>query len=355
MSETAHQIADLFFNASFLYRFADILRNMGMMQHETSATELRTLVSYGGGAHLQSLLKRVWDPKGMVRFFHEIKHWLVVFGLDGINFHLEGPGPPLCKPSDIEAVENFFKHFRRFLGWDYIITLQLPACRNLKCDLRAFSRMSNHLNYVFLMTFDYNLHDLSKTKLTSGLYNYEGNERTNVQSESCLGRWINAGVPKSKIIPGIATYGRSFTLHDPKRSWVSAKLDPKHPLGYGANFTRTDGYMNYVETCRRVNYFKWRREWVKYAATPYIHFKNQWVSYDDKDSVKVKAEWFLKHWLGGIFVWSLDADDYGGDCVGEIYPMVKAAWKVIETYHIKQMYQAIEKERGRSMNGTCKD
>ncbi|KAL3219925.1 hypothetical protein MRX96_005676 [Rhipicephalus microplus] len=254
----------------------NILRNMGMMQHDTSATELRTLVSYGGGAHLQSLLKRVWDPQRM--------------------------------------------HFRRFLGWDYIITLQLPACRNLQCDLRAFSRMSNHLNYVFLMTFDYNLHDLSKTKLTSGLYNYEGDKRTNVESESCLGRWINAGVPKSKIIPGIATYGRSFTLHDPKRSWVSAKLDPKHPLGYGANFTRTDGYMNYVETCRRVNYFKWRREWVKYAATPYIHFNNQWVSYDDKDSVKVKAEWFLKHWLGGIFVWSLDADDYGGDCVGEIYP-----------------------------------
>uniref|UniRef100_A0A224YVL7 Chitinase n=1 Tax=Rhipicephalus zambeziensis TaxID=60191 RepID=A0A224YVL7_9ACAR len=351
--ETDNKTGSLIFRRRGSTGEKNILRSMGMLKHDTSATEVRTLVSYGGGAHLQSLLKRVRDHQNMVRFFHEIKRWLVTFGLDGINFHLEGPGPPLCKRSDIEAVGNFFKHFRRFLGWDYIITLQLPACRDLKCDLRAYKTMSSDLNYVFLMTFDYKLDDLSKTKLTSGLYNYEGDARTNIESESCLGRWINAGVPKSKMIPGIATYGHSFTLRDPAHNGVSAKLDQKHPLGYGANFTRTDGYMNYVETCRRVNYFRWQRHWVKYAATPYIYYKNQWVSYDDKDSVKVKVEWFLKHWFGGIFVWSLDADDYGGDCVGEIYPMVNSTWKAMSTYRLKQMHRAMEWGRRRSMNQTC--
>ncbi|XP_050044314.2 probable chitinase 10 isoform X2 [Dermacentor andersoni] len=309
----------------------NILRDMGMLRHKTSATEVRTLVSYGGGAHLQSLLKRIREPQKMWHFLRKMKHWLVVFGLDGINFHLEGPGPPLCKRSDIVAICNFIRQLRSFLGDGYLITLQLPACRDPNCSLFPYERIASQVNYFFLMTFDYKLDELSKTKITSGLYYYEGNRSTSVESESCLGRWINVGVPKHKIIPGVATYGRSFTLRDPDDNGVSATLDPVHPLGYGANFTQTDGYMNYVETCRRVNYFHWKRYWLKYAATPYIHYENQWVSYDDKDSVKVKAEWFWKHWLGGIFVWSLDADDYGGDCVQDIYPMVRAAWKVLKT------------------------
>ncbi|XP_065306483.2 probable chitinase 10 isoform X2 [Dermacentor albipictus] len=322
----------------------NILRDMGMLRHKTSATEVRTLVSYGGGAHLQSLLKRIREPEKMRHFLRKMKQWLVVFGLDGINFHLEGPGLPLCKQSDIVAVYNFIRQLRSFLGDAYLITLQLPACRDPNCSLLPYERIASQVNYFFLMTFDYKLDELSKTKITSGLYYYEGNRSTSVESESCLGRWINTGVPKHKIIPGIATYGRSFTLRDPAYNGVSAPLDPAHPLGYGANFTKTDGYMNYVETCRRVNYFHWPRHWLKYAATPYIHYENQWVSYDDKDSVKVKAEWFWKHWLGGIFVWSLDADDYGGDCVGEIYPMVRAAWKVLKTN--QRLYMRGHSEQG---------
>lgn len=329
--ETDNDTGDFIFRQRGTTGERNILRSMGMLRHETSATEVRTLVSYGGGAHLQSLLKQIRDPRKMWPFIRKLKHWLVVFGLDGINFHLEGPGPPLCEWSQILAICKFIRQLRSFLGEAYLITLQLPACRDPKCSLVPYKRIASHLNYLFLMTFDYKLDELSKTKITSGLYFYEGNQSTSVESESCLGRWINVGVPKHKIIPGIATYGRSFTLRDPAYNGVSAALDRVHPLGYGANFTRTDGYMNYVETCRRVNYFHWKRNWVKYAATPYIYYENQWVSYDDKDSVKVKTEWFWKHWLGGIFVWSLDADDYAGDCVQEIYPMVKAAWKVIKT------------------------
>ncbi|XP_077512932.1 putative chitinase 10 [Amblyomma americanum] len=310
----------------------NILDEMGNLRLTTGKNHLRNLVSYGGGAHVQSLLNRIRDDRKAEDLINEIKFWLSELGIDGINFHLEGPGPPVCKPAEIETILNFIKKLRKALLKETLITLQLPACRNLECNGFMNGWMARHFDYLFLMTFDYKLDDLSKTKLTSGLYYYEGDNRTAVESESCLGRWINAGVPKYKIIPGIATYGRSFTLEDPAYNGVSARLYEDHPLGYGANFTQTDGYMNYVETCRRVNYYHWKREWVKYAATPYIYYEDQWVSYDDKDSVDVKATWFRKHWLGGIFVWSLDADDYSGECIGEIYPMVTAAWKPMRHY-----------------------
>ncbi|KAK8786603.1 hypothetical protein V5799_023622 [Amblyomma americanum] len=167
---------------------------MGNLRLTTGKNHLRNLVSYGGGAHVQSLLNRIRDDRKAEDLINEIKFWLSELGIDGINFHLEGPGPPVCRPAEIETILNFIK------------------------------------------------------------------------------------------------------------------------------------------TCRRVNYYHWKREWVKYAATPYIYYEDQWVSYDDKDSVDVKATWFRKHWLGGMFVWSLDADDYSGECIGEIYPMVTAAWKPMRHY-----------------------
>lgn len=134
------------------------------------------------------------------------------------------------------------------------------------------------------------------------------------------------------MVPGIPAYGRSFTLNDPMYNGVSAKLNQKHPLGHAGNLTKTDGYLDYVETCRRASYMGWKREWVKYTATPYIYHKDQWVSYDDKDSTDVKVNWFRKHWMGGVFLWSLEADDHSGDCLGEVFPMVQAAWKPLKGY-----------------------
>lgn len=292
---------------------------------------LKVLFSYGEGAHTNSLLNQLHSKQAQATFVHRTRALLSYFGLDGVNFHLEGPAPSVCNKEKARKILEFIQALRARLGRNFLITFQLPACRKGNCapPMKEFSR---HLDYLFLMTFDYKLDDLSKTKLTSGLYYYEGDRKTAIETESCLDRWVNDDVPKYKIIPGIATYGRSFTLNNPKKNGVSAKLKKRHPLGYGANFTKTDGYMDYVETCRRVKYFDWNREWVKYAATPYIYYKDQWVSYDDVDSVDVKAKWFRAHWYGGIFVWSLDADDYLGNCVGELFPMVHAAWKPLKGY-----------------------
>ncbi|XP_037508632.2 endochitinase-like [Rhipicephalus sanguineus] len=311
-----------------------ILRELGRLRHDTSAKEVRTLVSYGAGAHVQSLLNRIRDDKKAQKLIDDIKSMLEQFGLDGINFHLEGPGPLLCKQDDIMTIIKFIQRLRRSVNNMVIITAQLPACRDSKCNLFMSESMSRYLDYVFLITFDYRLDDLTRTKLTSGLYRYKDSHGyTKFETETCVGSWIDAGVPKYKIIPGIATYGRSFTLDNPAFNGDNAKLKKDNPLGNPAEFSNTKGYMNYVETCNRAGYMKWTRMWVKYAATPYIYKGDQWVSYDDRGSADVKVKWFRDRSLGGVFIWSLGEDDYGGSCrQGEQYPMVDAAWTVMKDY-----------------------
>ncbi|XP_077512312.1 chitinase-3-like protein 2 isoform X2 [Amblyomma americanum] len=268
----------------------DILQDIGKLKDDSRAKNLKVLFSYGGGAHIQSLLNRIRDGNKAKQLVERIKFWLNKLKLDGINFHLEGPGPQVCKDDEVNTIINFIKTLRLAVGSDVMITAQLPACRREdKCNLFMSEKMSRSLDYLFLITFDYRLDNLAKAKITSGVYHYSDEDGpTKIETETCVGKWIKAGVPKHKIVPGIATHGRSFTLNDPAYNGDSAGLNQKHPLGNAAEITNTEGYMNYVETCRRAGYMGWKRVWTSYAATPYITHKDQWVSYDDKQSVDVK-------------------------------------------------------------------
>ncbi|XP_054932714.1 endochitinase-like [Dermacentor andersoni] len=340
--ETDNKSGDILYRRKGNMGEKTILRALGRIRHDTNAKEIKTLVSYGAGAHVQSLLNRIRDDNEANKLVNRIKSMLETFGLDGINFHLEGPGPLVCKQEDIRTIVKFIKNLRHSVNKQVLITAQLPACRDTKCNLFMSDTMARYLDYLFLITFDYRLDDLTRTRLTSGLYRYKDSHGyTTTETETCLGRWIDAGVPKHKIVPGLATYGRSFTLDNPAYNGDNAKLKKNHPLGYAAEFSKTDGYMNYLETCNRAGYMKWTRQWVPYAATPYIYHKDQWVSYDDTDSADVKVKWFRDRSLGGVFIWSLGEDDYAGNCKQDHqYPMVTAAWKVMKDYWPIDFYRA---------------
>ncbi|XP_077512314.1 chitinase-3-like protein 1 [Amblyomma americanum] len=104
--------------------------------------------------------------------------------------------------------------------------------------------------------------------------------------------------------------------------------------------------MNYVETCRRAGHMGWRRTWATYASTPYITKGDQWVSYDDKDSADVKVRWFRDRWLGGGFVWTVDEDDYAGNCrQSERYPIVNVMHNVLKDYYPFNIRRSANKRR----------
>lgn len=295
---------------------------------------LKVLVSYGGGAHWNSILNQLRSEKDQDSLIRKLDQLMKYYNLDGINFHLEGPGPSTCNQDDADTFYRFIRKLRTvFLHQETLLTMQLPACRDSKCDHVNKYKLGRLIDYFFLMTFDYKLDDLSRTRITSGILQYENEKRTHIDTEGCVYHWTKAGLQKNQLIMGIATYGRSYTLANKNNFGVDQRLDSSHPLGYGANFTKTDGYMSYIETCRRVAYFHWKRQWVSFAATPFIHYGDQWISYEDKESVKYKVEWMKKNKLGGVFVWSLEADDYLADCRQRIrYPMVKAARNAIYGY-----------------------
>ena len=59
---------------------------------------------------------------------------------------------------------------------------------------------------------------------------------------------------------------------------------------------------------------------------PDFVYGSEWMGYDDPESFRAKAEWAREEGFGGGFVWTLDFDDFNGQCPGntEDYPLTKA-------------------------------
>ena len=81
-----------------------------------------------------------------------------------------------------------------------------------------------HLDYIMLMAYDLHGSWEDKTGFNAPLYGEqrEASDDVDDQLEDTLSvdwavkEWLRRGCPRSKLIVGMATYGRSFTLR-----WVS--------------------------------------------------------------------------------------------------------------------------------------
>ena len=59
--------------------------------------------------------------------------------------------------------------------------------------------------------------------------------------------WVNLGAPPSKLVIGMATYGRGFALDDRDNFHVGAPIKGLSPAG---SFTREAGFMAYYEVSK---------------------------------------------------------------------------------------------------------
>lgn len=124
--------------------------------------------------------------------------------------------------------------------------------------------------------------------------------------DAAVNYWLSEGCPKEKLIVGIATYGRTFTLGFANENAVGA-----FAIGPGAigSFVPEAGFLGYNELCFK--HTEWTRHWEQQQKVPYAVKGNQWVGYDDMESVAIKLNYILTRDLGGAMFWSLETDDFG--------------------------------------------
>jgi chitinase len=71
-----------------------------------------------------------------------------------------------------------------------------------------------------------------------------GDKSKGLDVHSCVQAWLNAGTPKEKLIVGMATYGRSFSIVPTSNSGVNTGATG---AGTAGPWTKEKGYLGYYE------------------------------------------------------------------------------------------------------------
>ncbi len=107
-------------------------------------------------------------------------------------------------------------------------------------------------------------------------------------------------------------------------------------------YTREDGFLGYNEICeeqfRHQNAVEedgkkesWTVEWEVHYKAPFMYKGLKWVSYDDPESIAFKSRFALDSGAAGVMMWSIDTDDFRGNCglpEGR-YPLLKTINRVL--------------------------
>jgi chitinase len=134
--------------------------------------------------------------------------------------------------------------------------------------------------------------------------------------------WTKLGAPKEKLVIGMPTYGRSFTLNDPDQYIVNSAVKDG---GKAGEYTKEGGFLAYYEICEMLLQgasYVWDEE----MQVPYLVQGDQWVGFDDERAIRNKMSWIKTNGFAGAMVWTVDMDDFNGTVCGSgvKYPLIGA-------------------------------
>jgi chitinase len=282
------------------------LRNLGLLKKINP--DLKILISIGGWSWSGGFSDAVLSDTSRQAFAASAIAIVKRFNLDGIDIDWEYPDSPgaghIFRPEDKQNYTLMFAELRRQLN---ILANQTGKTMLLTTATGGFVSFLRHtemdkaavyLDYINLMTYDFfgNGTAVHHTNLFASAQNGK-----NDNADKAVQAYLAAGVPASKLVLGVAFYGRLF------------QLKPTAKKGLGDSTIKNLRLVDYtfIQDSLLNNL---ARGFVKYqdtaARAPYLFNigSSQFVTYDDEWSVKNKCEYVLQHKLAGVMFWEYDSD-----------------------------------------------
>ncbi|KAF7817288.1 Acidic mammalian chitinase [Senna tora] len=267
---------------------------------------VNTLLSIGGGGSNSSVFSAMASTATTrAAFINSTIQVARQYGFDGLDLDWEFPNTV----QDMSNLALLFKEWYQALVSDaklrrkprLLLTAAVYYANRivfLGNEPRSYpaEAIRNYLDWASPMCFDYHGAWDNFTGVNAALYD----PKSNISTHYGLGSWIQAGVPPSKLVMGLALYGRTWKLDDPSVHGLGA---PAHGAA-----TDTDGTMDYDEILKfntqngaTVVYDGLSVSFYSYAGTT-------WITYDDVWSIRMKAHFARSLALRGYFFWAVDKD-----------------------------------------------
>ncbi|XP_036337628.1 probable chitinase 10 [Rhagoletis pomonella] len=184
--------------------------------------------------------------------------------------------------------------------------------------------VASYLDFINLMAYDFHGKWERETGHNAPLYapSTDSEWRKQLSVDNAAAMWVKMGAPKEKLVIGMPTYGRSFTLTHTDKHGPNA---PATGGGREGVYTKESGFLAYYEICELLlngAVYVWDDE----MKVPYMVDGDQWVGFDDERAIRNKMHWIKSNGFGGAMVWTVDMDDFKGEvCGGKVkYPLIGA-------------------------------
>ncbi|XP_050091373.1 chitinase-3-like protein 1 [Anopheles aquasalis] len=280
---------------------------------------LKTLAAIGG-AHIESFLFSALaaNPSARAAFAQNARSFCQEHGFDGVDIDWEFPGHHDGVDSSNDKT-NFALMLQELAtelhNYGLLLTAAVAASEPIASTAYDIPAIVPHLDFISLMTYDFNgaWNDVTghNAPLHAGPSDQNDFQRM-LNVEHSVNYWLRQGAPANKLLLGVPTYGRSLTLADREENGLRAPSVGPGPQGV---YTREPGYIAYFEICFNFQpYSKWVRVWEVTQKVPYAFYNDQWIGYDDRESITEKCKFVIERGLAGAMVWTIDMDDFRGDC-----------------------------------------
>jgi len=235
---------------------------------------------------------------------------------DGIDIDWEYPAyagdtGSVYRPEDSQNFTLLLAEFRRQLSAinpQLLLTIAAPAGKP-QTDKLELSAIHQHLDWINIMTYD--MHGAwdapGPTNFHAPLYKSADDpdpQATGTLSvDAAVTRYLNGGVPASKLTVGIPFYGRGWT------AVANTNRGLYQPANGPARGTYEAGIEDYhVLAARHAPGFHDDK-----AGAYWTFDGTEFWSYDDPQNIAIKTAYVQKKGLGGVMVWSLDGDTKDGE------------------------------------------
>ncbi|ROT64165.1 chitinase 5 [Penaeus vannamei] len=323
--------------------------------------DLKTLLAIGGwneGSSKYSQMAATEDSRA--KFITSCVLFLQKFGFDGLDLDWEYPTLRGGKPEDKLNFALLLDEMRsRFDKQGLMLTAAVSAGEATIDAAYNVSALVRNLDFVHLMAYDLHGTWEQYAHHHSPLYAYAGDKGGNLKLnvDYAVQYWLKLGVPETKLVLGIGLYGRCFTL---ARADQHDVYSPSYQPGLPGPYTRSPGMQGFNEICESEGREAWTVVRDTHMVSPFAYRERQWCGYDDVQSVETKASYIVSLGLAGAMVWSIETDDFHGNCHAGPFPLittirttVHSAMPSLSSLSLFDIWISVAEPRSGSTNTVC--